>query len=1025
MDGRRRRSGRPDVSYGNSDGIAHNRSVILGTIHGYYKEALAVLPLDDLPELAPRLVGAGVCFGFGDPTTNIIANTFSSFLPDKPDPDHRAKSTSARQASRRHRQQQGRMPPATPPPLRRRHEPSPSDRWRASSPSSHLTSATSPPGMRSATCASPTPTSSSPSASSSLIAATTPRMNASSARQPDVDDFIAGSFSLASHLEFVTQTVLADRSYVLSVEKILLLSGMLKKKPRMLDKSDNPMIFADERRLRNCHTDANASGDANCEKVPGGLTISLRAVLLDKIHAKYLKAISRLPMQDVRARYHRALVNGGYCYGPFSCVTNIIVNTLWYDSTFPAVEKLEVDMICTSTFVRVESRSLRGLIKLLLTCIPEISEHDAMIYLLKNNLKVAKQLKWQERKGGNPAGMSVPTRLQRMHRFILSPKLMYSFPLNLYLRKIEAALRKKGYLYDLQVICVANERVGSQMNFLDFKSPYSHVNFLARPKVGSGLKLFFAEFSNDDDDVSFCCTVSRKSKHGTRIMHPAHPIENYCGGDMDFTEMAHGTHELTNARIISCGKCAGNRVGMCGDDYIYFDPTRDAKFAQCMNRTASRANISWSDILKAAMCGFHSKFQKLTQITKSTFRLHEAAMESINLLIVDDAAKINECDLIIPLRLPVTHILMLGDDFNLQPSKVRENARFTMSPFKRLLNLGFRKHMLTEQYAIHPSIWQFRNEKFYEGRITNGATVISPEYNKKFKGLKFPNYCFIDVTGTDGSSCKEKNTIELATIQYMLEIISKQYYKDLNLRLEDTEVIDVGVLCLCGSNISEIKSSLRQKYASHNKINVHIESADSFQGETYQVVILSMLFKDENTILQIEKINAAITKARHCLWMFGEAASVSARGGVFRELVDDMIERKCILKWNTIATSQSKYALESDDFHGSSSASSNETIHQVASNFRIKSQPQLPIKKDQEIKTVFNTVKNGKLPVAHFRMSENFFSLRPGEIGHYDYQKPYLHPVSSLLASHAVMIIGSAMTMTEVNKRRENSALSI
>lgn len=92
-----------------------------------------------------------------------------------------------------------------------------------------------------------------------------------------------------------------------------------------------------------------------------------------------------------------------------------------------------------------------------------------------------------------------------------------------------------------------------------------------------------------------CCYYEYE---GTRIMHPAHPIENYCGGDMDFTEMAHGTHELTNARIISGGKWAGNRVGMCGDDYIYFDPTRDAKFAQCMNRTASRANISWSDILK-------------------------------------------------------------------------------------------------------------------------------------------------------------------------------------------------------------------------------------------------------------------------------------------------------------------------------------------------------------------------------------------------------------------------------------------
>uniref|UniRef100_A0A0E0C361 Uncharacterized protein n=1 Tax=Oryza meridionalis TaxID=40149 RepID=A0A0E0C361_9ORYZ len=378
----------------------------------------------------------------------------------------------------------------------------------------------------------------------------------------------------------------------------------------MLDKSDNPMIFADERRLRNCHTDANASGDANCEKVPGGVTISLRAVLLDKIHAKYLKAISRLPMQDVRARYHRALVNGGYCYGPFSCVTNIIVNTLWYDSTFPAVEKLEVDMICTSTFVRVESRSLRGLIKLLLTCIPEISEHDAMIYLLKNNLKVRKAIEmagaegwessWDVNAYKAAADASFHPEPEAYVQFSTQslPKEKFVTQQGFFHRKIEAALRKKGYLYDLQVICVANERVGSQMNFLDFKCPYSHVNFLASPKVGSGLKLFFAEFSNDDDDVSFCCTVSRKSKHGIRIMHPAHPIENYCGGDMDFTEMAHGTHELTNARIISCGKCAGNRVGMCGDDYIYFDPTRDAKFAQCMNRTASRANISWSDILK-------------------------------------------------------------------------------------------------------------------------------------------------------------------------------------------------------------------------------------------------------------------------------------------------------------------------------------------------------------------------------------------------------------------------------------------
>uniref|UniRef100_A0A0D3EPS9 Uncharacterized protein n=1 Tax=Oryza barthii TaxID=65489 RepID=A0A0D3EPS9_9ORYZ len=635
MDGRRRRSGRPDVSYGNSDGITHNRSVILGTIHGYYKEALAMLPLDDLPELAPRLVGAGVCFGFADPTTNIIANTLSSFLPDKPDPDHRAKKrkrkrkASIKTPSAAARSDAAGDAPSPPPETRTigersleglitfltsyfRYLPT----WDALR-YLCLANADLLVAVRLIELNRCYNTKDERFHTSSYAARAALTCAASSARQPNVDGFIAGSFSLASRLEFVTQTVLADRGCVLSVEKILLLSGMLKKKPPTLDRSDNPMIFADERRLRNCHTDANASGDANCEKVPGGLTISLRAVLLDKIHAKYLKAISRLPMQDVRARYHRALVNG--------CVTNIIVNTLWYDSTFPAVEKLEVDMICTSTFVRVESRSLRGLIKLLLTCIPEISEHDAMIYLLKNNLKVRKAIEMAGAEGWESSWDVSAYKAAADASFHPEPEAYVQFSTQslpkrsrknvtqhgFFRRKIEAALRKKEYLYDLQVICVANERVGSQMNFLDFKCPYSHVNFLASPKVGSGLKLFFAEFSNDDDDISFCCTVSRKSKHGTRIMHPVHPIENYCGGDMDFTEMAHGTHELTNARIISGGKWAGNRVGMCGDDYIYFDPTRDAKFAQCMNRTASRANISWSDILKFYMDWMESQRRRL------------------------------------------------------------------------------------------------------------------------------------------------------------------------------------------------------------------------------------------------------------------------------------------------------------------------------------------------------------------------------------------------------------------------------
>ncbi|CAN6230471.1 unnamed protein product [Urochloa humidicola] len=174
-------------------------------------------------------------------------------------------------------------------------------------------------------------------------------------------------------------------------------------------------------------------------------------------------------------------------------------------------------------------------------------------------------------------------------------------------KKIETALRNKGYLYELQVICGVNERVGSQKSFLDFECPYSHVNFFASPKDGSSLKLFYAEFSNGDDDKSFCCIVSNKSTHvrccyceyqGIRIVHPD---ENYChGGDTDFTKIACGEHDMSNERVIGGGKLAISKLGICGEDYIYLDPTRDTKVIQGMNLSASRANASWDEIMRTA-----------------------------------------------------------------------------------------------------------------------------------------------------------------------------------------------------------------------------------------------------------------------------------------------------------------------------------------------------------------------------------------------------------------------------------------
>ncbi|CAM0880640.1 unnamed protein product [Alopecurus aequalis] len=63
--------------YDGPDRTARNRALLLDLIHGLYKAALARLPLEEMPELAPRLLKAGLCFGFMDPVSSIVVNTVS------------------------------------------------------------------------------------------------------------------------------------------------------------------------------------------------------------------------------------------------------------------------------------------------------------------------------------------------------------------------------------------------------------------------------------------------------------------------------------------------------------------------------------------------------------------------------------------------------------------------------------------------------------------------------------------------------------------------------------------------------------------------------------------------------------------------------------------------------------------------------------------------------------------------------------------------------------------------------------
>ncbi|XP_042479829.1 probable helicase senataxin, partial [Macadamia integrifolia] len=101
----------------------------------------------------------------------------------------------------------------------------------------------------------------------------------------------------------------------------------------------------------------------------------------------------------------------------------------------------------------------------------------------------------------------------------------------------------------------------------------------------------------------------------------------------------------------------------------------------------------------------------------SSAKLHTDGMKPLDILVIDEAAQLKECESAIPLQLPgVRHAILIGDERQLPAmvqSKISKEAEFGRSLFERLVSMGHKKHLLNIQYRMHPSISLFPNTEFY------------------------------------------------------------------------------------------------------------------------------------------------------------------------------------------------------------------------------------------------------------------------------------------------------------------------
>ncbi|KAK7400973.1 hypothetical protein VNO78_12282 [Psophocarpus tetragonolobus] len=281
-------------------------------------------------------------------------------------------------------------------------------------------------------------------------------------------------------------------------------------------------------------------------------------------------------------------------------------------------------------------------------------------------------------------------------------------------------------------------------------------------------------------------------------------------------------------------------------------------------------------------------------------KLHHLNMKKpLNIVVIDEAAQLKDCESMIPLLLPgISHAILVGDERQL-PAMVRSNvsndAGFGRSLFQRLSSLGYPKYILNMQHRMHPKISSFPNSYFYHNQVQNAPNVERNDYGKQYlPGPMFGPYSFINVRGGkeqfDDAGISYRNMAEVAVVMTILKKLHKAW-------LTSKNKLSVGIVSPYAGQVAAIQNKLRNIHETFDGFSVDVKSVDGFQGGEKDVIILSTVRTHNRTSLQFisspQRTNVALTRARHCLWIVGNERALTNNENVWKAIVLDAMNRKC------------------------------------------------------------------------------------------------------------------------------------
>ncbi|EUD64981.1 hypothetical protein C922_04609 [Plasmodium inui San Antonio 1] len=219
-------------------------------------------------------------------------------------------------------------------------------------------------------------------------------------------------------------------------------------------------------------------------------------------------------------------------------------------------------------------------------------------------------------------------------------------------------------------------------------------------------------------------------------------------------------------------------------------------------------------------------------------------------LIIDEACQCVELSCLIPFRLKIKNVIMLGDPKQLPATTFSSDCTkygYSRSLFERLLMCNAPNVLLNVQYRMREEICCFPNMYFYKGLIKNDENLMKKSsFYLHYLNL-YGSYKFINIEGIESTTC-HKSYINYVEAYFIFKLVLYIHHFFSNKNDENPipsfykfsanfSLSDIGIICPYLSQVHLIRTMFEGYFPSSS--SPEVSTVDSFQGREKSIIIFS------------------------------------------------------------------------------------------------------------------------------------------------------------------------------------------